>query len=156
MCIRDSINKMCVWGNHSPTMYADYSYATTTEGASVKDAINDATWFENDFLPTVGKRGAAIIEARGLSSAASAANAAIGHMRDWAIGTDGSWVTMGVPSKGWYGIPEGVVFGFPVTCKDGVYTVVEGLEVSQFSKDRIKVTLDELLAEQKDVASKLQ
>ena len=150
-----SIGKMCVWGNHSPTMYADYRFATTVEGASIKDAINDAAWYKDTFLPTVGKRGAAIIDARGLSSAASAANAAIAHMRDWALGTNGAWVTMGVPSKGWYGIPEGVVFGFPVTCKDGAYTVVEGLEIDEFSANRIKVTLDELLGEQKEVVSKL-
>ena len=110
-----SIQKMAVWGNHSPTMYADYRFATI-DGASVKDMINDHDWNANTFLPTVGKRGAAIIEARGLSSAASAANAAIDHMRDWVLGTHGKWVTMGIPSQGWYGIPKDVMFGFPVTC----------------------------------------
>ena len=109
-----SIEKLTVWGNHSPTMYADYRFATAG-GQSLKDLINDQEWNANTFLPTVGKRGAAIIEARGLSSAASAANAAIDHVRDWALGSNGKWVTMGVPSDGSYGIPEGVIFGFPVT-----------------------------------------
>ncbi|MEY3272139.1 MAG: hypothetical protein RLZZ341_1040, partial [Pseudomonadota bacterium] len=111
-----SIKKLGVWGNHSPTMYADYRFATI-DGASVKDMINDQAWNKDVFLPTVGKRGAAIIEARGLSSAASAANAAIDHMRDWALGTNGGWVTMGVPSNGEYGIPKDVMFGYPVTCE---------------------------------------
>ena len=108
------IEKLTVWGNHSPTMYADYRFATCN-GKAVKDMINDQVWNADVFLPTVGKRGAAIIEARGLSSAASAANAAIDHMRDWALGTNGKWVTMGVPSNGDYGIPKDVMFGFPVT-----------------------------------------
>jgi malate dehydrogenase len=113
-----SIRKLAVWGNHSPTMYADYRFATI-DGASVKDMINDQVWNQDTFLPTVGKRGAAIIEARGLSSAASAANAAIDHMRDWALGTNGEWVTMGVPSNGEYGIPKDVMFGYPVTTEGG-------------------------------------
>ena len=108
-----NIEKLCVWGNHSPTMYADYRFATV-DGQDVKDLINDQEWNANTFLPTVGKRGAAIIEARGLSSAASAANAAIDHIHDWVLGTNGKWVTMGVPSDGSYGIPEGTMFGFPV------------------------------------------
>ena len=108
------IEKLTVWGNHSPTMYADYRFATV-DGKAVKDLINDQDWNADVFLPTVGKRGAAIIEARGLSSAASAANAAIDHMRDWALGTNGKWVTMGVPSDGDYGIPKDIMFGFPVT-----------------------------------------
>ena len=112
------IRKLCVWGNHSPTMYADYRFATI-DGQSVKDMINDQAWNETVFLPTVGKRGAAIIEARGLSSAASAANAAIDHMHDWALGTGGEWVTMGIASQGWYGIPKDTIFGFPVTCENG-------------------------------------
>lgn len=141
-----SIKKLCVWGNHSPTMYADYRFATI-DGASVKDMINDPVWNKEVFLPTVGKRGAAIIEARGLSSAASAANAAIDHMRDWALGTNGEWVTMGVPSNGEYGIPKDVVFGFPVTCEGGDYKIVEGLEIDAFSKECIDKTLAELLAE---------
>ena len=120
------IEKLTVWGNHSPTMYADYRFATVN-GKKVKDLINDQEWNANTFLPTVGKRGAAIIEARGLSSAASAANAAIDHMRDWALGTNGKWVTMGVPSDGEYGIPKDVMFGFPVTTENGKYKIVEGL-----------------------------
>ena len=146
--------RMAVWGNHSPTMYADYRFATV-DGASVKDMIGDQEWNANVFLPTVGKRGAAIIEARGLSSAASAANAAIEHMRDWALGTGGEWVTMGVPSQGWYGIPNEVVFGFPVTCEGGAYKVVEGLEMDAFSQEKIQATLAELLGERDAVQSLL-
>ena len=145
-----SIEKLCVWGNHSPTMYADYRFATI-DGASVKDMINDPVWNKDVFLPTVGKRGAAIIEARGLSSAASAANAAIDHMRDWALGTAGRWVTMGVPSNGEYGIPKDVVFGYPVTCAGGRYSIVEGLPIDAFSQERIDLTLKELLEEQEGV-----
>ena len=145
-----AIEKMTVWGNHSPTMYADYRFATI-DGASVKDMINDQAWNENVFLPTVGKRGAAIIEARGLSSAASAANAAIDHMRDWALGTNGKWVTMGIPSRGWYGIPKDVMFGFPVTCANGNYQVVEGLEIDAFSQECINKTLAELEGEKEGV-----
>ena len=145
------IKQLTVWGNHSPTMYADYRFATIT-GESVKDMINDQEWNANTFLPTVGKRGAAIIEARGLSSAASAANAAIDHMRDWALGTNGEWVTMGIPSDGSYGIPEGVMFGFPVTTENGEYKIVQGLEIDEFSRERINVTLDELEGERAAVA----
>ena len=144
------IQKLCVWGNHSPTMYADYRFATIG-GASVKDMINDQDWNANTFLPTVGKRGAAIIEARGLSSAASAANAAIDHMRDWALGTNGKWVTMGIPSSGMYGIPKDVMFGFPVVCEGGEYNVVEGLSIDEFSQSCIDKTLKELLDEQAGV-----
>jgi len=145
------IEKLAVWGNHSPTMYADYRFATIG-GQSVKTLINDQVWNETVFLPTVGKRGAAIIEARGLSSAASAANAAIDHMRDWALGTNGHWVTMGIPSQGWYGIPKEVMFGFPVTCENGEYKVVEGLDIDAFSQQCIDKTLKELLDEQAGVA----
>ena len=145
-----SIKKLGVWGNHSPTMYADYRFATI-DGASVKDMINDHAWNRDVFLPTVGKRGAAIIEARGLSSAASAANAAIDHMRDWALGTNGGWVTMGVPSNGEYGIPKDVMFGYPVTCADGKYQIVQGLPIDEFSKGCIDKTLAELLAERDGV-----
>ena len=144
------IQKLCVWGNHSPTMYADYRFATIG-GASVKDMINDQEWNANTFLPTVGKRGAAIIEARGLSSAASAANAAIDHMRDWALGTNGKWVTMGIPSSGLYGIPKEVMFGYPVVCEGGEYKVVEGLSIDEFSQSCIDKTLKELLDEQAGV-----
>ena len=145
------IEKLTVWGNHSPTMYADYRFATIG-GASVKDMINDQEWNANTFLPTVGKRGAAIIEARGLSSAASAANAAIDHMRDWALGSNGKWVTMGIPSDGWYGIPKDTMFGFPVTTANGEYTVVEGLPIDEFSQTCINKTLKELQDEQAGVA----
>ena len=145
------IENMAVWGNHSPTMYADYRFATIG-GESVKQMINDDVWNSDVFLPTVGKRGAAIIEARGLSSAASAANAAIDHIRDWALGTNGKWVTMGIPSDGSYGIPEGVMFGFPVTCANGEYTIVQGLEIDEFSRGRINVTLNELEEERAGVA----
>ncbi|MDE2398372.1 MAG: malate dehydrogenase [Burkholderiales bacterium] len=145
-----SIRKLAVWGNHSPTMYADYRFATV-DGASVKDMINDQAWNKDVFLPTVGKRGAAIIEARGLSSAASAANAAIDHMRDWALGTNGEWVTMGIASDGQYGIPKDVMFGFPVTCAGGEYQLVEGLAIDEFSRTCIDKTLAELLGEQDGV-----
>lgn len=145
------IEKLCVWGNHSPTMYADYRYATIN-GESVKDMINDQEWNANVFLPTVGKRGAAIIEARGLSSAASAANAAIDHIHDWWLGTDGKWTTMGIPSDGSYGIPKDTMFGFPVICANGKYEIVQGLEIDAFSQERINVTLDELEQEKQGVA----
>ncbi len=145
-----SIEKLAVWGNHSPSMYADYRFATI-DGASVKDLINDQAWNKDVFLPTVGKRGAAIIEARGLSSAASAANAAIDHMRDWALGTNGKWVTMGIPSNGEYGIPKDVMFGFAVTTEGGQYKIVEGLPIDEFSQERINLTLKELLDEQDGV-----
>jgi malate dehydrogenase len=145
-----AIKKLAVWGNHSPTMYADYRFATI-DGKGVKDMINDQVWNKDTFLPTVGKRGAAIIEARGLSSAASAANAAIDHMRDWALGTGGEWVTMGVPSNGDYGIPKDVMFGYPVTCAEGKYTIVKDLPIDEFSKGCIDKTLAELLGEQDGV-----
>lgn len=145
------IKNLCVWGNHSPTMYADYRFATIN-GESVKDMINDQEWNANVFLPTVGKRGAAIIEARGLSSAASAANAAIDHIHDWWLGTNGEWTTMGIPSDGSYGIPEGTMFGFPVTCANGEYEIVKGLEIDEFSQKYINITLDELEQEKQGVA----
>nr|WP_277074020.1 malate dehydrogenase [Simonsiella muelleri] len=146
-----SIEKMCVWGNHSPTMYADYRYATSN-GESVQNMITEPNWNTEVFMPNVAKRGAAIIAARGASSAASAANATIYHLRDWLLGTSGKWVTMGVPSDGSYGIPEGVVFGFPVICENGEYEIVQGLDLSdEFSQQRIALTLNELLEEQADV-----
>jgi malate dehydrogenase len=145
-----SIKSLAVWGNHSPSMYADYRFATI-EGASVKAMIDDHAWNKDVFLPTVGKRGAAIIEARGLSSAASAANAAIDHMRDWALGTGGAWVTMGVPSNGEYGIPKDVMFGYPVTTEGGRYKIVEGLPIDAFSQAAIDKTLAELIGEQDGV-----
>jgi malate dehydrogenase len=146
-----AIEKLCVWGNHSPTMYADYRFATIG-GQSVKQMINDDAWNRDTFLPTVGKRGAAIIEARGLSSAASAANAAIDHMRDWALGTQGKWTTMGIASDGAYGIPQDVMYGMPVTCQGGEYSVVQGLEIDAFSRERMDLTLKELLEERDGVA----
>jgi len=144
------IEKLCVWGNHSPTMYADYRFATAG-GKAIKDLINDDVWNRDVFLPTVGKRGAAIIEARGLSSAASAANAAIDHVRDWVLGTNGKWTTMGIPSDGSYGIPEGTIFGFPVTTANGEYQIVQGLPIDAFSQERINVTLKELTEEREGV-----
>jgi malate dehydrogenase len=145
-----SIEKLAVWGNHSPTMYADYRFATV-DGQSVKAMIGDDAWNRDVFLPTVGKRGAAIIEARGLSSAASAANAAIDHVRDWVLGTNGKWVTMGIPSDGQYGIPKDTMFGYPVTTSGGEYKLVEGLPIDAFSQERIDLTLKELLEEQDGV-----
>jgi malate dehydrogenase len=149
-----SIERMVVWGNHSPTMYADYRFATSN-GRQVKDLINDEAWNRNEFLPKVGKRGAAIIEARGLSSAASAANAAIDHVRDWLLGTNGKWVTMGIASNGDYGIPKDVMYGFPVTCEGGRFTVVKDLPIDDFSRERMNATLKELEEERAGVASLL-
>ena len=148
------IKSLVVWGNHSPTMYPDYRFATVG-GASVKDAINDETWNRGSFIPTVGKRGAAIIEARGLSSAASAANAAIDHIHDWVLGTHGEWTTMGIPSDGSYGIPKDVMYGFPVTCKDGAYEIVQGLVIDDYSREMMNKTLAELEEERAGVASLL-
>jgi len=145
------IEKLIVWGNHSPTMYPDYRFATIG-GAGVKGMINDDVWNKDTFIPTVGKRGAAIIEARGLSSAASAANAAIDHIRDWVMGSNGKWVTMGVPSDGSYGIPQDVMYGFPVITANGKYEIVKGLEVDAFSRERMDYTLKELEEERAGVA----
>ena len=139
----DSIEKMVVWGNHSPTMYPDYRFASIA-GKPAPGVVNDESWYRDTFIPTIGKRGAAIIEARGLSSAASAANAAIDHMRDWVLGTDGKWTTMGVPSDGAYDIPEGIIYGVPVTCSNGKYTVIKDLEIDSFSRERMNATLKEL------------
>jgi malate dehydrogenase len=149
-----SIEKLVVWGNHSPTMYPDYRFATSN-GQPLKDIINDENWNRTVFLPTVGKRGAAIIEARGLSSAASAANAAIDHIRDWMLGTSGRWVTMGVPSDGSYGIPEGIMYGVPVTTTPGEYKRVEGLPIDAFSREKMDATLKELEEERAGVMSLL-
>ena len=127
------ITQMGVWGNHSPTMYPDLFHAQV-RGEQAAEVVDDQAWIENDFLPNVGKRGAAIIEARGASSAASAANAAIDHVRDWVCGTDGDWVSMGVPSDGSYGVPEGLISGFPCTCADGEWSIVQGLDLDDFSR----------------------
>jgi malate dehydrogenase len=151
----ESIEKLVVWGNHSPTMYPDYRFATIA-GASVKDMINDATWNADVFIPTVGKRGGAIIEARGLSSAASAANAAIDHMHDWVLGSNGKWVTMGIASDGSYGIPADTMYGFPVTCANGEYTMVQGLAIDDFSRGKMNNTLNELNEEREGVAHLLK
>jgi malate dehydrogenase len=146
-----SIERLIVWGNHSPTMYPDYRFATAG-GQSLRQIINDENWNRTVFLPTVGKRGAAIIEARGLSSAASAANAAVDHVRDWLLGSNGRWVTMGVPSDGSYGIPREIIYGVPVTTQDGEYARVEGLEIDAFSRERMDATLKELEEERAGVA----
>ena len=148
------VRKLVVWGNHSPTMYPDYRFATVG-GASVKDLVGDEDWNRNTFIPTVGKRGAAIIEARGLSSAASAANAAIDHIHDWVLGTGGEWTTMGVPSDGSYGIPEGVMYGFPVVCEGGDYRIVQDLPIDEYSRTMMGKTLAELEEERAGVASLL-
>ena len=148
------IDKLIVWGNHSPTMYPDYRFATAN-GESVKDIINDDNWNRTVFLPTVGKRGAAIIEARGLSSAASAANAAVDHVHDWMLGSGGRWVTMGVPSDGSYGIPKDVIYGVPVTTSGGEYTRVEGLPIDAFSREKMNATLKELEEERAAIAGLL-
>jgi malate dehydrogenase len=146
-----SIRKVTVWGNHSATQYPDL-FQAECEGKKVWPMINDQTWLEQNFIPTVQKRGAVIIDARGLSSAASAANAAIDHVRDWISGNrDGDWVTMGVPSDGSCGIPEGVIFGYPVTCRGGQYQIVKGIEISEFSRKRIDATLKELHEERDSV-----
>jgi len=146
-----SIRKITVWGNHSATQYPDI-FQAEADGRKVWPMINDQGWLESTLIPTVQKRGAAIIEARGLSSAASAANAAIDHIRDWVHGTrEGDWVTMGVPSDGSYGIPEGVIYGYPVTTRGGQYQVVKGIEVSDFSRKRMDATLKELHEERDGV-----
>jgi malate dehydrogenase len=145
------IEKLVVWGNHSPTMYPDYRFATAG-GKSLKDTIGDDGWNRETFIPKVGKRGAAIIEARGLSSAASAANAAIDHVRDWVLGTDGKWATMGIPSDGSYGIPKDVMYGFPVICKNGKYEIVRDLPIDDFSRQMMDKTLAELEEERQGVA----
>src|SRR5690348_14686530 len=142
-----SIRKVTIWGNHSATQYPDV-FQAEADGKKVWPMINDQSWLESQFIPTVQKRGAAIIEARGLSSAASAANAAIDHVRDWFAGSrEGDWVTMGIPSDGSYGIPEGLMFGYPVTCKGGQYSIVQGLSHNDFAKAKIAATQKELQEE---------
>lgn len=140
------VKRMTVWGNHSSTQYPDIFHAMVA--GKTASGLVDQAWIENDFIPTVQKRGAAIIEARGLSSAASAASAAIDHIRNWVLGTDSdSWVSMAIPSDGSYGIPEGVVYGFPVTCKNGQIQIVHGLDINEFGRSRIIATYNELLEE---------
>jgi malate dehydrogenase len=140
-----SVTKMGIWGNHSATQYPDVFHAEV-DGQNAAKLINDQAWVEGTFIPTVQKRGAAIIDARGLSSAASAANAAIDHVRDWVAGTT-DWVSMGIPSDGSYGIPEGIMFGYPVTCSGGQYTIVKGIEHNDFAKAKIAATQKELTEE---------
>jgi len=145
------ISEMGVWGNHSPTMYPDLFHAKVG-GRQAAGAVDDQEWIENEFLPNVGKRGAAVIEARGASSAASAANAAIDHVYDWVNGTDGRWVSMGVVSDGSYGVPEGLISGFPCICSGGQHKIVEGLEISDFSRAKIDASVQELVGERDTVA----
>jgi len=146
------ISQMGVWGNHSPTMYPDLFHARV-RGEQATKVVDDMEWIESEFLPNVGKRGAAIIEARGASSAASAANAAIDHVSDWVGGTDGGWVSMGVSSDGSYGIPEGLICGFLCTCAGGEYTIVQGLELEELSRARIDASVGELTGERDMVQS---
>ncbi len=146
------VHKMTVWGNHSASQYPDLVHAEVN-GTSAASEVGDQAWIEDEFIPTVAKRGAAIIDARGASSAASAANAAIDHVHDWVLGTpDGDWVSMGVPSDGSYGVSEGVVSGFPCTCSDGEYEIVTGLEIDDFSRERIDASVAELEGERETVS----
>ncbi len=148
------VTKMTIWGNHSATQYPDLFHAEVN-GQNAAALVNDQAWLENDFIPTVQQRGAAVIEARGLSSAASAANAAIDHMRTWALGSaEGDWVSMAIPSDGSYGVPEGLMSSFPVTCSGGEYSIVQGLDIDDFSRARIDASVAEL-AEERDAVSEL-
>jgi malate dehydrogenase len=145
------IKKMTIWGNHSSTQYPDLFHCEVG-GQNAAQLVNDQAWLENDFIPTVAKRGAAIIKARGLSSAASAANAAIDHMHSWAMGTPaGDWVSMAIPSDGSYGVPEGIISSFPCVCKDGQYSIVQGLDIDDFSRARIDASVAELVEERDEV-----
>jgi malate dehydrogenase len=144
------ITQMGVWGNHSPTMYSDLFHAQV-RGEQAAAAVDDLEWIEQNFLPGVGKRGAAVIEARGASSAASAASAAIDHMSDWVRGTEGEWVSMGVVSDGSYDVPEGLICGFPCTCSGGEWSVVQGLDIDGFSRARIDASVEELVGERDTV-----
>jgi malate dehydrogenase len=148
------VTRMTIWGNHSATQYPDVFHAEVAGKPAFEAAGSDQAWLENDFIPTVQQRGAAVIKARGLSSAASAANAAIAHMRDWALGTDeGDWVSMAVPSDGSYGVPEGLVSGFPCTASGGTYQIVQGLDIDEFSRGRIDASVAELASERDAVAA---
>jgi malate dehydrogenase len=148
------IKKMTIWGNHSATQYPDLFHAEVG-GRNAAEAVNDEAWLRDDFIPTVAKRGAAIIEARGASSAASAASAAIDHIHDWVLGTpDGDWTSMAIPSDGSYGVPEGLISSFPVVCKGGTYEIVQGLEIDEFSRQRIDASVAEL-AEERDAVRSL-
>lgn len=146
------VTRMTVWGNHSATQYPDISNALV-DGSPAPGLVDDDVWVREEFIPRVAKRGAEIIDARGASSAASAANAAIDHVRDWVLGTpEGDWVSMGIPSDGSYGVPEGIIAGFPVTCSGGEYTIVEGLEIDEFSRGKIDANANELMEERGAVA----
>jgi malate dehydrogenase len=144
------ISQMGVWGNHSPTMYPDL-FTAKVRGELAAGVVDDQAWLESEFLPNVGKRGAAIIEARGSSSAASAASAAIDHVHDWVAGSDGGWVSMGIASDGSYGIPEGLISGFPCTCSGGEYSIVQGIELGDFSRTKIDESIAELTSERDTV-----
>jgi malate dehydrogenase len=149
------VTNMSVWGNHSPTQYPDVFHAKVS-GKNAAEVVGDQNWIENDFIPTVAKRGTAVIEARGASSAASAANAAVEHVHDWVRGTpDGDWVSMGIPSDGSYGIDEGIICGFPVTCSGGSYQVVQGLDVDDFSRAKIDASVNEL-RDERDTVKRLE
>jgi malate dehydrogenase len=149
-----SIKKMTIWGNHSTTQYPDLFHAEV-DGKNAAQLINDQQWLEDTYIPTVAKRGAAVIKARGSSSAASAANAALGHIRSWVLGTpEGDWVSMAVPSDGSYGVPEGLISSFPCTCVNGEYKIVQGLEIDAFSRARIDASVAEL-AEERDAVRQL-
>jgi malate dehydrogenase len=148
------ISNITIWGNHSATQYPDILHAKV-RGENAAKVVDDQQWLENEFIPTVQKRGAAIIEARGASSAASAANAAIDHAHDWVLGTpEGDWVSMSIPSDGSYGVAEGIFSGFPVTCSGGSYKIVEGLEIDSFSRERIDASVGEL-KEERDAVKQL-
>jgi len=154
-CPVTDVKKLTIWGNHSATQYPD-AYHAEVNGKSVASLVNDQAWIEKDFIPKVQQRGKAIIEARGASSAASAASAAIDHVRDWVLGTPkGDWVSMAVPSDGSYGIPEGIMYGFPTTCEAGKWSIVQGLEIDAFSRARMDATLKELQEEADGVADLL-
>jgi malate dehydrogenase len=149
-CPVTDITQMGVWGNHSPTMYPDLFHAKI-RGELAAGVVDDQAWIENEFLPNVGKRGAAIIEARGSSSAASAASAAVDHVHDWVTGTGDEWVSMGIASDGSYGVPEGLISGFPCTCANGEYSIVQGLDLDEFSRSKIDATVAELTDERDTV-----
>ena len=151
-CHVTDIDKVTVWGNHSSTQYPDLTQATV-KGAPITDILADRAWVENDFIPTVAKRGAAIIDARGASSAASAASAAIDHVHDWVLGTSGSWTSSSVMSDGSYGVPEGIISSFPCTSENGEWKIVQGLEIDDFSRAKIDASAAELVEEKSTVAS---
>jgi len=141
------VRMMTIWGNHSTTQYPDLFHCEVG-GRNAYKAVGDHEWVDQTFIPTVAKRGAAIIEARGASSAASAANAAVDHIRSWSLGTpEGDWVSMAIPSDGSYGVPEGIISSFPCTCRDGQYAIVQGLDIDDYSRAKIDASADELVSE---------